>query len=111
MVLTPANIDFLLVQGNAIYKGSDWEITVNISDITDGVETPIDLTGYTGECNIRKTTLDTDPLVASPLVTIDDPTNGCLTLSLTASETETIPATGATYSEVERYQYEVKLTD
>ena len=111
MLLTPANIDFILVQGNAIFKGSDWEVTVTISDITNGVETPIDLTGYTGECNIRKTTLDTDPLISSPTVVITDAPNGELKLSLTAAETSLIPAKGASYSDVERYQYEVKLAD
>lgn len=111
MILAPANIDFLLVQGNAVCKGSDWEVTVTISDITDGIETPVDLTGYTGECNIRKTTLDTDPLIASPIVTVSNPVNGELKLSLDASNTILIPTQGTSYSEVERYQYEVKLTD
>ena len=38
--ITPATKDFTLANGLAIYKGSEWEITISIAEMESLVKTP-----------------------------------------------------------------------
>ena len=108
--ITPASKDFTLGNGLAIYKGSEWFITISIAEQDCLERTPFDLTGYTGKCSIKEKAGDDVPL-AEPTVTIDDATNGVFTISLDSSLTANIPTNGKTYNQVSKYQYDIYLTD
>ena len=108
--ITPAAKDFTMDNGLAIYKGSEWEITVSISEMANLVKTPFDLTGFTGKCSIKEKAGDDVPL-AEPTVTIFDATNGSFKLYLGSELTANIPTTGKTFNQVSRYQYDVYLID
>ena len=109
-VIYPANYNFKLADGNAILKGTDWYIEVVMADLENDIEKPINLTSYTGICQIREDA-NSETLLASPVVTILDPLGGSFSISLTEAETLAIPTTGKTYKDVSRYQYEVILKD
>ena len=108
MQLFPAKLNLKFSDGNAIFNGADWSIEVTIMERTKISEAPVDLTGYSGICQIRKTP-DSPQTVASPHITFVDPANGTFTLSLDKSETAAIPASGASHSDITVYQYEVLL--
>lgn len=90
---------------NNIEQGADWSQVITLDPV-------VDLTGYTGTCQIRSTASADSPVVASPTVTLDaDPTLGKFTLALAAVDTSRIPVTYTTaYSVLTPYQYDVKMT-
>lgn len=75
---------------------------------SDG-ETPVNLTGYTGRCQIRNGAFNQGVIKNVP-VTVLDAVNGRFALNLTATETSSIPTTGADYRNLERYPYDVEFT-
>lgn len=108
--ITPASKDFTLANGLAIYKGSEWAITISVAEQDCLERTPFDLTGYTGKCSIKEKAGDDVPL-AEPIVTINEPINGIFTIALSSSLTENIPTNGKTFKDVSKYQYDIYLTD
>jgi hypothetical protein len=86
-----------------VEQGATWSAT-----ITPVV--PIDLTGYTGKCQIRATAEPTSPVIAEPTVTVAVGTVGIHTLSLTAAQTLALPVGGATISSTTAYLYDVFMT-
>lgn len=89
---------------NTIEQGADWSQVVTLDPV-------VDLTGYTGTCQIRATASADSPVVASPSVTLDaDPTLGKFTLALAAVDTSRIPVQySSSYSTLSRYLYDVKF--
>lgn len=108
--IMPATINFKRIDGNEILQGSDWYIEMTLVDRVAGVDTPINLTGYTGTCQIREDATS-ETTVAEPTITILDGAGGSFSISLSEIETAAIPTTGLTHKEVTRYQYEVQLDD
>lgn len=108
--ITPATINFKQIDGNEILQGSDWYIEMTLVDRVAGVDTPINLTGYTGTCQIRESATS-EIAVAEPTITILDGPGGTFSISLSETETATIETTGQTFKNVTRYQYEVQLND
>ena len=108
--ITPASKDFTLANGLAIYKGSEWAITISVAEQDCLERTPFDLTGYTGKCSIKEKAGDDVPL-AEPVVTINDAVNGTFTISLSSDLTANIPTNGKTYNQVSKYQYDIYLID
>lgn len=113
-IITPATVNFLLCNGLAIYKGADWVVPVTVSDrnVTEGkiVDTPIDLTGLTGRCAIKKRAGD-DAAVAIPTVEITDPVQGQFLISLSAEETASLIVKGKDWRDVTEYTYDLYLDD
>lgn len=111
-IISPANVNFTLCNGLCIYKGAEWSVAFTVAEreVTAGsiVDTPIDLTGYTGRAAIKKHAGDDTP-VALPLVEITDATEGQVKLSLTAAETEAIVIKGKDFRETTDFQYDVYL--
>lgn len=107
--LPTASINFTLANGLGIYQGSEWSIPISITNRDEsGEETPVDLTGYTGKCSIKKEA-NFDLPILNPEVDIYNPTNGRLMLRLTSMETEISSITGKTYNDVTTLQYDVFL--
>ena len=88
---------------HTIQQGESWEVT-----ITPLV--PIDLSGYTGKCQLRSTAEATSPVIAEPTVTVAVGVVGIHTISLTTAETLALPVGGATISSTTAYLYDVFMT-
>lgn len=111
MIFTPATINFTLRNGTAIYKNSHWHVEISIANKEGEVTTPINLLGYTGVCQIRKTLAPNNTFSVSPIITIIDADTGTFVIDLDDSETAKIPTTGVSFEQVDRYLYEVQLID
>ena len=109
-VIQPAQVDFCKCNGLAIFKGSFWTVPVVVSSRVNLTDTPIDLTGYTGRCVIKKDLNDANP-IAEPDVEISTEQTGLFTISLGSNLSQNIPTTGDRYCEPSVYQYEVRLID
>lgn len=81
-----------------IDQGATFTKTFTVKDSSGDV---VDLTGYTGSAQIRKTTSSTDYTAFT--VTFTDRTNGLVTISLTNTQTSALEGT--------TYYYDVELTD
>lgn len=86
-----------------IEQGTSWSATITPA-------TPIDLSGYTGKCQMRIQADGNYPIIAEPTVTVAVGVLGIHTLSLTAAETALIPAFGSTVSSTSAYLYDVFMT-
>lgn len=107
--LATATVNFTLANGLGIYQGASWSIPITITDRDeDGIETPINLTGYTGRCSIKEEANYDLPLL-QPDVVMVSPENGQLTLELSDEDTELSQITGKTYDDVRVLQYDVFL--
>lgn len=78
-----------------IDQGTDFETTLDMVDLDDNV---IDLTGYTGQAQIRKHYSSTNAVSFSVDI---DANNGLITISLSASQSANMVAG--------RYVYDVKV--
>lgn len=105
--LKPVSIDFTLENNGAIFKGSCWEACLDITerDSATKEETPFDLTGFTGICQIRSYA-GAASVIASPVVAIQD---NKITMTLDDSITAAIPTEGKKYYEVTTYSYDLFL--
>ena len=87
-------------QGEDLYETFQW--------LQGDGETPVNLGGYTGRCQIRNGAYN-QGIIKNVTVTILDADLGRFSLSLTAAETTSIPTYGFYYSDVERYSYDVEF--
>ena len=106
--INPITLNLSFCSGLCIYQGADWQLPVRLSNRIQTVDTPIDLTGFVGECAIKQYCGDDEPIVM-PTVTITNATNGEFTISLTAEQTSGMIAQGRTYKDVATFQYDVNL--
>ncbi|MEL7556618.1 MAG: hypothetical protein AAGU26_10585 [bacterium] len=109
-MIKPATIDLTVANGNGILQGSPWEISVNVSEREDGIDTPIDISTMAGACIIKDSAKSRE-ILAAPAFAITDGPGGNFTLSLTAAETEAIPASGKSHRETSRLYIEVRLDE
>lgn len=76
----------------AVDQGSDWTMSVTYADPTTKV--PYNLTGYTARMFIKAQVGDVSPLLqlttANGKITVDGP-NGKLTVTMSNTETDTLP--------------------
>jgi len=71
----------------------------------------VNLTGAVGVCQIRQKASGQYPVLASPTVTLSaTPTDGTVTLALTAAETAAMPVYGDSSSNTTSYVYDVFVT-
>ncbi len=90
-----------------IEQGATWQLSVQCLQSLSP-RTPFNLSVYTGAAVIRASA-QSEEAIATPTVTISDPTNGIVTVSLTDEETAAIPAGGLTYDKVTSYTWELDL--
>lgn len=89
-----------------INQGETWSQAVTLDPV-------VNLTGYTGKCQIREYPSPAYPVVASPTVTLSlTPTDGKFTLSLSADDTANIPCgTPSSFTDKKTYYYDVDMID
>lgn len=109
MELKCGDVSFLKDCGLGINKAADWRVSVSLFTRTNGVDTPIDLTGYTGRSSMKANATDTTA-TATISVAIEGENHNIITLSMDSTATALIPTTGRKAGEVTRYQYDVLLT-
>lgn len=69
-----------------VYQGATFTLVLTITDDATPTPNPIDITGYTFRGQIRSTT-SSDTVQADFSYSLTDPTNGEVTLTITAAET------------------------
>lgn len=83
-----------------IYQGATFRFDFSLSQVVDGVESPVDITNATAKMQIRPSyssnTLYLD-LGADGYISITDPINGTVTIDVPASVTETLDFSSAVY--------------
>lgn len=94
--------------GLNIFCSSDWLLSYRISERENLQDTPIDLSGFHGLCNIKYSLQDDSP-ICQPSVDCDS--EGNVIVSMPASMTRNIVVPGKTYDDVLILQYEVLLVD
>ena len=97
--ISPCTINLTLCSGLGIYQNADWLLPVRLTNRVNCVDTPIDLTGFHGECSIKKYAGDDEPLVMAT-VTVTDAIDGRFTISLTAEQTSMLITQGRTWKDV-----------
>jgi hypothetical protein len=78
-----------MVYNPVVYKNSTWSIDITLMQ-SDG--TPYILTGFTGQSQIRAS-YDAVTALASPTVTIVNPTAGTIRISMTVVQTAALDVT------------------
>ena len=102
-----AIVDFTSCDGLAINKGADWMITLSVYDRDlYQTETPYPLDGYQAKGQIKKSV--NDEVIANIDVSID---GNVVTLSIPHERTSLIPTTGDQYYKVEKYFYDVVISN
>lgn len=109
-VISPCKVDFTRVNGLALYKNSFWMVPISVVNRTNLVDEPVDLSGYTGVCCIKKNVNDDTP-VAMPEVTISQDEVGVFTISLDSALSANIITPGDSFCDVGEYYYQVDLID
>lgn len=84
-----------------IVRGDDYS---HLITFVNEDETPLDLTGYTGQAQIRKTPADTDAPEATFTVTIATPLTGEVLVELDAVQSADLPAVK------KHYYWDLELT-
>ena len=70
----------------------------------------VNLTGGVGTCQIRQKASSQYPVLASPTVTLTaTPTDGKVTLALTAAQSLALPVYGDSYLDTTEYVYDVDI--
>lgn len=106
--ITACELNLTRQNGLCIYKSSDWTLAFRISEQNNLTQTPVDLSGFHGYCNI-KASLNDDTPVAQPSVDCDE--NGNVVVSLSAEYTKNFIVPTGCYNDPVDFFYEVLLVD
>jgi hypothetical protein len=91
----------------SLEQGTDWSITITLTGLPS-------LSGYSAKSQIRTGAGGT--IVATPTVTISDPINNVIIMSLTSAQTSAIPITkgnsaiSLTYKDIAKFTYDLVIT-
>lgn len=105
-LIQPCRFDISECSGLAIYRSSDWTLSYKISEREGLVDTPVDLSGYTGRASIKHLLTDETPIVEPQVSTNAD---GTVVVSLGSALTKNIIVPGKTYNDTCTLMYEVIL--
>ena len=97
-----------IVKDITIEQGATFLMKFNIKDSEN---LAVDVTGWVGRGSLKVNAKDVTSVADFVVDTTSDPTNGEVLVSMTATETDSIPTTGGKYSSVSRYQYDIELED
>jgi hypothetical protein len=89
--------DLYINQGETFEKVFQWLIN----------NVPVDLSGCTGKCQIRRT--PNTPLSLEVPVSITDAANGKFSINLTAAQTSLLTASGRGFDKTDKYVYDLEL--
>ena len=106
--IQPCELYLSRCSGLNIFCASDWTLSFKISERENLTDTPIDLSGYHGLCNIKYSLKDDNPICQPSVDTYAD---GTVVVSMPASMTKNIVVAGKTYNDVLTLQYEILLID
>lgn len=106
--ISPVRFDCRQCNGLAIYRSAQWELAFTISERDNLTDTPLDLSGYTGKCQIKYSLTDDTPIAECSVDTYAD---GTVVIGLGAEYTKNIICPGKTFRDVLELQYECILID
>ena len=90
-----------------IEQGATFELVITVKQSNGS---PMDLTGYTGSSQIRKTPLSATVVKAFTVTFLDPRTDGKVKLSLTDAETSALSAGETPASSQSQYVYDFEIT-
>ena len=106
--LLPCQINLTKANGLCIFQGSYWSLPVSISVRSNLTDEPVDLTGYTGACVIKRRVSDDTP-IAVPTVDISQVVTNNFVVSLSSDLTRNLPINATSFEDTEILYYEVSL--
>lgn len=109
-LISPAQVNMNRCNGLALYLGSYWSVPVSVVSRENGVDTPVDLTGYVGSCAIKKR-VDDDTAIWSPEVVIDSEDPSKFTVSLSSDQSLNFSYKAESFKDSIVLYYEVKFRD
>ena len=89
--------DLQIDQGATFSQGFQWQ---------SGNGTPINLGGYVGSCVIRRTATSSEVLATADIV-VTDAVNGKFMVTMSKTQTASIPTDGTSYKDKLQYVYDV----
>lgn len=106
-IIEPVNCNFTKGNGLAIYQNAVWSVPVSVWTRENLVDTPFDLTGYTGVMEVKEKA-DYDSTLFSPEVIIE---GNVITLYLSSEKSKNIVIEGENAQDTKTWVYTVDLTD
>ena len=90
-----------------VRNNATWEVTVTLKK-SDG--TAYDLTGFTGQCQVRSSD-GVKTVLATPTVTVTDQVNGVFKVFMSLAQTAVLPVTPCDNKRDKMPQYDVLLAN
>lgn len=109
-IISPAQVNMTKCNGLALFLGSYWSVPVSVVNRENGVDTPVDLSGYTGTCAI-KYRVDDDTPIWTPEVTISEDDHSMFIISLSSDQSLNFSYKAESFADIITLYYEVKLKD
>lgn len=106
-LIEPATVNFTRGNGLAISQNAQWIVPISVFNRDNLVDTPIDLTGYTGRMDVKERA-DYEEVLFSPEVQINGNT---FTLFLDSEKSANIVIQGDNPVDTKTYVYTVDLKD
>jgi len=109
-LISPAQVNMNKCNGLALYLGSYWTVPVSVVSRDNGVDTPVDLSGYEGTCAIKRR-VDDDTAIWTPEVTIDSEDPSRFIISLSSDQSLNFSYKAMSFQDSITLYYEVKFRD
>lgn len=106
-IIEPVNCNFTRGNGLAIYQNAVWSVPVSVWTRDNLVDTPFDLSGYTGKMEVKEKA-DYDATLFSPEVILE---GNVITLYLSSEKSKNIVIEGDNAQDTKTWVYTVDLTD
>ena len=98
------------VKDMVINQGEDYRFQLKLYTGTSESKAPINITGYTFTCKVRKEAEDDDAIITAEC-TVQDSVNGLVEVHFKADDTDDASVDGTYYGELGKFTYDVFMKD
>jgi hypothetical protein len=98
------------VKNLVINQGEDTTIQLNIKESDGTTSTPINISGYTFVCKVRREATD-DEVTITASCSILDPVNGAIEVTFHGEDSTSVDVDDGNYDTLSEYTYDVFMTD
>jgi len=109
-IISPVQVNLTKANGLALYQGSAWSLPVSVVSRENGIDTPTDLSGYTGSCTIKRR-VDDDTPIWTPTVTIDNEDHSKFVVFLSSDQSQNFEISAESFADSLIAYYEVRMKD